>query len=104
MRPVSPHLVCCDLEETDVDQRQRARQQCGQAVNTQTLRGRAGLQTGLISPGLSRPADMGSGGAGGGDVVLVVWAPFIHSSPVSYLSVAGSVVIWAVRIQLEVRH
>lgn len=34
-------------------------QLCGQVVNIQTWRGRAGLQTGLISLGLSRPADMG---------------------------------------------
>lgn len=36
-------------------------QQCGQVVNTPTWRGRAGLQTGLISLGLSRPADRGGG-------------------------------------------
>ncbi len=59
-------------------------QQCGQVVNTQTWRGRAGLQTGLISPGLSRPADSGGGEKGGGGRV-VIWAPFIHSFPVNYL-------------------
>lgn len=82
---------------------ERIQQQCGQVVNTQTWRGRAGLQTGLISPGLSRLADRGGGERGGGGRV-VIWAPFIHSSPVNYLSLAGSVVIWAVRIQLKVRH
>ena len=50
-------------------------QQCGQDVNTQTWRGRAALQTVLISSGLSRRADRRKGGA-------VIWAPFIHSSPV----------------------
>lgn len=75
-------------------------QQCGQVVNTQTWSGRTGLQTGLISSGLSRPADRGGGeriGGGG----TVIWAPFI---PVVYPSLAGSIVIWAVRIQLKVRH
>lgn len=43
---------------------ERVQQQCGQVVNTQTWRGRAGLQTGLISPGLSRPADMKRRGKG----------------------------------------
>lgn len=37
-------------------------QKCGQVVNTQTWRGRAALQTGLISSGLSWAADGGGGG------------------------------------------
>lgn len=78
-------------------------QQCGQVVHTQTWRGRAGLQTGLISPGLSRPADKGGGERRGGGGA-VIWAPFIHSPLVNYFSLARSVVIWAVRIQLKVRH
>ncbi len=45
---------------------ERIQQQCGQVVNTQTWRGRAGLQTGLISLGLSRRADSGGGEKRGG--------------------------------------
>lgn len=44
-----------------------------------------GLQTGLISSGLSRLADSGGGEMGGG-CGAVIWAPFIHSLPVNYFS------------------
>lgn len=77
--------------------------QCGQVVNTQTWRGRVGLQTVLISAGLSRLADRVGGEIGGGGGA-VIWAPFIHSSPVNYLSLASSLVIRAVQIQLKVQH
>ena len=83
---------------------QCVQQRCGHVVNTQTWRGRAGLQTGLISPGLSRPADRGGGERGWRRVERWFVLLFIHSSPVNYLSLAGSVVIWAVRIQLKVQH
>lgn len=39
-------------------------------------------------------------GEGGG----MIWAPFIRSSPVNHLSLAGSVVIHVVRMQARVRH
>lgn len=82
----------------------RILQQCGQVVNTQTWRGRVGLQTGLISPGLSRLADMKrrrkGEEAGERWFGLLLFTPL----PVNCLSLAGSIVIWAVRIQLKVRH
>lgn len=80
-------------------------QQCGQVVNTQTWRGRTALQTGLISSGLSRPADRGGGGSGGGGGWWWWFGLlFIHFSPVNCLCLAGSVVIRTVQLRLKVRH
>lgn len=74
--------------------------QCGRIVNTQTWRGRAGLQTGLISSGLSGPADR-EGERGGGADLGSLYSLLIHHC---CFSLAGSVVIWAVQMQLNVQH
>lgn len=105
----SPPSPCCmwfnrERRGPQTGPHERALQQCGQVVNTQTWRGRAALQTGLISPGLSRPADMRRRGgveeAGGLWFGLLLFTPL----PSTSLFLAGSVVIWAVRIQLKVQH
>ncbi len=65
MHPISSSPCCIwfnrERRGPQTELWESVQQQCGQVVNTQTWRGRAGLQTGLISPGLSSPADRGGG-------------------------------------------